>query len=50
MIAGGMADDDEAKVDRWVAHHPPADVSPGEFEQFVAEVLRASEPDLVVLC
>lgn len=38
--------DDEAKVDRWVAHHPPAEITPQEFEQFVAEVLRASTPGL----
>ena len=36
----------EAKVDRWVAHHPPAEITPEEFEQFVAEVLRASTPEL----
>lgn len=41
----GDALDDE-KVDRWVAHHPPADISPGEFEEFVADVLGASATGL----
>lgn len=40
-----MSNDDE-KVDRWVAINPPADISPAEFEQFVAEVLRAGSPGL----
>ncbi len=37
---------DDEKVDRWVAHHPPADISPAEFEQFVADVLGAGGTDL----
>jgi hypothetical protein len=37
----------EAKVDRWIARRPPAeDISPAEFEAFVAELLRAGSPGL----
>jgi hypothetical protein len=38
---------DDEKVDRWIATRPPAaDMSPEEFEQFVAEVLRSGSPGL----
>ena len=35
---------DDEKVDRWVG--PPADISPVEFERFVADVLEAGGGDL----
>lgn len=38
---------DDEKVDRWIATRPPAEnISPKEFEQFVAEALRAGGPSL----
>lgn len=38
---------DDEKVDRWIATRPPAeDMSPAEFEEFVAELLRAGSPGL----
>jgi Restriction endonuclease len=38
---------DDEKVDLWIARHPPAeDISPAEFESFVAEVLEAGGPRL----
>jgi hypothetical protein len=38
---------DDEKVDRWIATRPPAeDISPAEFEEFVAELLRAGSPGL----
>lgn len=41
------ADRDDEKVDRWVARHPPAEnISPAEFEQFVADLLSAGSPGL----
>lgn len=41
------SDQDDEKVDRWVAAHPPAEhISPAEFEQFVADLLRAGSPGL----
>jgi hypothetical protein len=40
-----VAEDDE-RVDRWVARYPPAEISPDEFERFVADVLRTGEPGL----
>jgi hypothetical protein len=40
-------DRDEEKIDRWIARHPPAqDISPEEFEQFVAELLQAGSSEL----
>jgi hypothetical protein len=36
----------DERVDRWVAVYPPAEISPAEFEQFVAEVLRTGSPGL----
>lgn len=44
MAADGS---DDEKIDRWIATRPPAeDISPEEFEQFVAEVLRSGSPGL----
>jgi len=37
---------DESEVDRWVARYPSAEMTFGEFEDFVAELLRAGEPGL----
>lgn len=37
---------DEEKVDRWVARYPPAEISPEDFEQFVADVLGTGSPGL----
>jgi hypothetical protein len=42
MYVSRMGGNDDEKVDRWIATRPPAEnISPEEFEQFVAEVLRA---------
>jgi hypothetical protein len=37
---------DDEKVDRWIAINPPADITPDEFERFVAEILRSGSPGL----
>ena len=43
-MAGSL---DDEKVDRWVVTRPPAvDMTPAEFEAFVAEVLEAASPGL----
>jgi hypothetical protein len=40
-------DRDDERVDRWIARHPPAeDISPAEFERFVADLLRSGSPGL----
>lgn len=38
---------DDEKVDRWIARRPPAEnITPEEFEEFVAELLREGGPSL----
>lgn len=37
---------DDTSVDPWIARYPPAEITPAEFEQFVAEVLAAGKPGL----
>jgi hypothetical protein len=37
---------DESKVDPWTARYPTADITPAEFEQFVADVLATGAPGL----
>ncbi|HVB45228.1 MAG TPA: restriction endonuclease [Streptosporangiaceae bacterium] len=36
--------DDDARVARPTAHYPPADITPKQFEEFVANLLGAAEP------
>lgn len=42
-----MADED-SEVPEWLQRYPPADLTPGEFEEWVAEVFASAPPRLLL--